>query len=335
MVQAMNIVAVQPVSRGQCPETELEYLEQLVRAAVAEHRPDLVVLPAGLTVGNRGYDGVPAAVRPVDGAPLQMLRLLSRELGVVLAGGFHARRGADAFSTYAIVESNGCTHLSNASALMPQEARWCHQGKTAQGTKIGDVRATMLTGLEWAQQGSSRQLAGQIQLALGGMSWPTTADALSTTSKMWTGNRDAATLDRYLRSLPLWQSRLFGAPAVLAVHGTSSRAPGLGATQIVSADGGVVASIAARDGEGYIAARVTLPTDPIVQHALAGRWIGPGPHRIAFDAALGRAVLAYQRDRVSQRHPWQLWPGADLPDESGPSVAHSLAQATTFDWKAS
>lgn len=336
MPHTVNVVAVQPVVTGNDPEATLEDLERLVRAAVSEHDPDLVVLPAGLTVGNRSAERIPAAVRPVDGAPLQLLRLLSRELGVTVAGGFHARRGRDAVSTYAAVDPDGCTHLSNASSLLPEEARWCAPGDAPQLTRIGTTSAGMLTGLQWAEQTSSRRLTGKVRLVFGGLSWPTAGPSSATTTRMWTGHNDAATLDRYVGSLAMWQARLFGAPTILAVHGRSAHAPGIGATQIVNADGGVVASMPAHDGEGYVAAQLTLPTEVgSPRHALVGRWIGPGPGRVAFESAVGRAALSYQRDRLAHRHPWQHWPGADLPDESGPAPAHSLAHATTFDWKAS
>lgn len=332
MVRALKILAVQPGSPSGPPEAALGRVEELIRAAVREHTPDLVVLPAALTVGNQSPAAVPTAVRPIDGAPLQLLRLLSRELRVAVAAGFHARRGGDVYSTYALVESDGCTHLSNGSSLLPEEARYCASGRGDGFTRVDGLPVGVLTGLEWAETAPVR-LAGKVRLALGGMSWPTTG-SLSRMAKVWTGSDDPDRLDAYLRSLPLWQTRLLGVPAVQAVHGSSKAAPGIGATQIVDADGTVLAALPARDGEGYVAATVTLKNQHRPPQALAGRWIGHGPNRVAHEVAMRREALVYQRHRLGGRHSWQSWPAGDLPDEQGPAPAYAHAQATTFDWKA-
>jgi len=103
----VRVAVVQPDLRVGAVEENLIRLEDLVRDAVQVHQPELVILPESAS-SPTVYDPRPArAARPVDGAPLQLLRHLARELDVIIGGGFLAQRGHDAYSSYALAEPNG------------------------------------------------------------------------------------------------------------------------------------------------------------------------------------------------------------------------------------
>ena len=59
----------------------------------------------------------------MDGAPYQMLRTLARELDCTVGGGFQARRGADTYGTYMLVEPDGSAHLHEFARTHAEQLR--------------------------------------------------------------------------------------------------------------------------------------------------------------------------------------------------------------------
>jgi len=329
---ALRVAAVQPALRLGAVEENLRRVEDLIRDAHREHGPRVILVPEAMTSPNVCSDRMPAVVRPVDGAPFQLLTRLSRELDCVIAGGFLARRGEDAYGTYVLAEPDGRAHLHDKDIPTAWENAYYtggdDEGRThcaALGLDVG-----LASGWEWARYRTARRLRG-VDLVLGGMCWPSFPLDWPWPLRRWV-DREHAIWRQAARELPRQVARLVGAPVVHASHvgpvrGQTPLAPGvpwatqlLGETQICAPDGSILARLTLEDGEGHVAADVVpgavAPVDPLADRfwipvmtaSLHAAWFGMNAH--------GR--LVYRRGRAGGRLPWQAWPGGDLADELGP-----------------
>ena len=341
----VRVAVVQPDLRVGAVEENLIQLEDLVRDAVRVHRPELVILPE--SAGSPTvYDArVARAVRPVDGAPLQLFRHLARELDVIIGGGFLAHRGHDTYNSYALAEPNGAVHLSNHDGSTFWGRHYC-RGTTAAGhaalAGLGGAPVGVACGWEWARTDIARRHRYRVQLMVGGTCWPSYPLNWSGPLDRWMRREHGRQLQQ-ARELPSQMARLLGVPVVLAAHvGTTSFATPLasrlswntelvGESQIVDRDGTVLARLSAADGEGHVSATVTLrppaPVDPLTQLD----WI-PSPTtttRTVRGALRLHGALGYHTQRLLHRHYWQQVPGADLADEIAPGDPGEQATATS------
>src|SRR5262245_2617775 len=85
----------------------LDRAERLIREALSQ-RAEWIVLPELFTSGL-AYDAVnlPSAPRPLDGAPMQLLKRLAKEGRAAIGGAFLARSGRDVFNTFVLVLPTG------------------------------------------------------------------------------------------------------------------------------------------------------------------------------------------------------------------------------------
>jgi predicted amidohydrolase len=345
MSREVTIAAVQPALRLGAVEWNLAHLEDLIRDAVAQHRPEVVVVPEAASSPNVYSPLMRGVARPVDGAPMRLYRQLARELGVVVGGGFLARRGHHVYGTYVLAEPDGRLHLHDKDIPTMWEQNYYtggdDPGRTALAA-LGGAPVGVANGWEWARTGTARRLRGEVQLLLGGMCWPSYPNN-------WRGpfaalaRREHALQRLHARELPRQMARLIGAPVVMPSHvgpidfdtpmvpGLAWRTEMVGETQIVERDGTVLARLTAEDGEGHVAATVTLapptPLDPLAPTY----WIPPlsVATRLAWRATNTHGAVKYQAMKALRRHPWQSWPGGDLPDEVGPGTPGEELQATT------
>ncbi|HEY2203095.1 MAG TPA: carbon-nitrogen hydrolase family protein [Pseudonocardia sp.] len=345
MSRTVTIAAVQPALRLGAVEENLVRLEDLIRDAVATHRPDIVTVPEAASSPNVYSRLMHGVARPVDGAPMRLYRQLARELGVVVGGGFLARRGSHVYGTYVLAEPDGRAHLHDKDIPTMWEQNYYTGGDDPGITSLAvldDTPVGVANGWEWARMGTARRLRGRVRLLLGGMCWPSYPNN-------WRGPfaalaaREHALQLQHARELPRQVARLIGAPVAHPSHvgpidfetplvpGLAWRTEMVGETQIVERDGTVLARLSARDGEGHIAATVTLdepePVDPLGPMY----WIPPlsVTTRAAWAATNTHGALRYRAMRALRRHQWQDWPGGDLPDEIGPSTAAEQRPATT------
>ncbi|HEY1972874.1 MAG TPA: carbon-nitrogen hydrolase family protein [Pseudonocardia sp.] len=341
----VRIAVVQPSLRVGAVEENLIRLEDLVREAVREHQPELVILPEAASSPTVYDQQLSRAARPIDGAPLQLLRHLSRELGVVIGGGFLAHRGHDVFNSYALAEPNGGVHLSNhdGSTFWGRHyARGASRPRRGIVRALGDAPVGVACGWEWARTDTARGLQHRIQLMVGGTCWPSYPLNWSGPVDRWM-RREHDRQVQQARELPGQVARLLGVPVAVAGHVGSARfgtplASGLswdtellGESQIVDRDGTVLARLSSADGEGHISATVTLeppaPLDPLSELS----WI---PNPSTTTRTLRRALrlhgsLGYHTQRLLHRHHWQEVPGADLADEINPGEPGEQASATS------
>lgn len=329
--RTITVAAVQPALALGAVADNLGRLETLIRDAVATHRPDVVMVPESATSPNVYARVLRTTAQPVDGKPMQLLRGLARELGVVVGGGFVAKRGTHTHGTFVLAEPNGAAHLHDKDIPTMWENNYYTGGDDPGLTRLdtlGDLPVGMASGWEWARMGTARRLRGNVEILLGGMCWPSYPNN-------WRGpfgalaTREHALQRQHARELPRQMARLIGAPVVHASHvgpiafdtplapGIGWRTEMIGETQIVERDGTILARLTAEDGEGHIAATVALDAPAPVDPLAPTYWIPPlsVTTRAAWSAMNAHGAMKYRALRAARQHPWQSMPDHDLPDE--------------------
>lgn len=312
-----RIAAVQPRLRVGEVEWNLRRCEELIRKAAAETAPDIVVLPEAVTSPNVYHPSLKAVPTPIDGPAYQLFTGLARQLGCAIGAGYHSVRGDDAHQTYVLAEPNGAAHLHDKD----QPSVWenCYYvGGTDHGvfdTAFGRVGLSM--GFECNRSRTARRFrAGGVQLILGGEclpsypTWPILKGYLRREqSYFWLWAADTT------RTL----ARTVGAPAALAFHvgDLTMRTPLLpgvpwptactGETQIVERDGRVLERMTAADGEGFVAATVTLADPDPLDDIPTGFWLRPQPASIhaVWHVMNRHGRLQYRLNKARRRFPWQ------------------------------
>jgi predicted amidohydrolase len=324
------VAAVQPALVLGEVEDNLRRIEDLVRDAHREHGPQLIVVPEAASSPNVYATALRHVPRPVDGAPFQLYRRLAQELDCQVAGGFLARRGADVYGTYVLAEPDGTTHLHDKDIPTMWEQNYYRGGDDDGITWSRSLDAPMglASGWEWARYRTAARLRGRVQLLAGGMCWPSFPLNWRGPLRPWAA-REHGLQRQFARELPRQMARLIGAPIAIASHVgdiafATPLGPGVpwathmvGETQICERDGTVLGRMTYEDGEGHIAATVGLaapePLDPVDRRY----WI-PNQTvslRAAWHAMNVHGAVKYRAMKRLGRHPWQQWPGGDLPDE--------------------
>ena len=274
----MKVVAVQPRVALGAVERNLTHLEDLIGQAAREHSPQAIFLPESMTSPNLYHRSMRSVARPIDGAPMAMLRRAAREHDCLVGGGFIAVRGSDARGTYALVEPDGTAHLHDKDQPSFWENNY-YSGGTDDGvveTSLGPIG--LANGFEWGRTRTAARMLGRVNLLAGGMHFPSFPTWAVT--KPWFWDRDHQALLQYARETPARMARIIGVPAVHPSHVgdvvmSTPLLPGVdwpticvGETRICDADGVTLGRLAYEDGEGYIAAEVDIlaqprPRDPL------------------------------------------------------------------------
>ncbi len=332
----VRIAAIQPALALGEVDRNLARCEDLVRQAVKEHNPEVVVLPEAVTSPNVFHPVLRSVPFPVDGVPFLFLRDLARELGVTIGGGYLSVRGPDARHTYGLAEPDGTVHLHDKDE--PSAWEYCYYtGGEDDGvfpTRHGVVGCAM--GWEGVRsRTAARMVKGGVQLVIGGNCWPAYPRWLS--SKIL--RRDQEYYELWAADAARNLARAVGAPVAMAWHvgpikGKTPLAPGVpwptnmvGETSIVERDGHVLARRSWTEGEGYVAAEVEIgppePLDPIP----SGFWLRPQTTSLhaVWHLMKAHGRLRYRVDKARGRFPWADGSGHDisntvLPNSLGPSA---------------
>ncbi|ENX17735.1 hypothetical protein F895_00879 [Acinetobacter sp. CIP 64.2] len=331
-----KIAVVQPTLTLGDVDANLLRVEALIRDAYREHAPEIIVLPEAFTSPNVYSPILRTTPEPIDGRPFQLMRRLARELGIVLAGGFLSIRGKHSYGTYLLAEPTGLVHLHDKDIPTAWEQNFYVGGNdhgvvTCQslGCKVG-----LMSGWEWARTGTAARVrAENVQLILGGMCWWSLP--LNWHGPVgWLMRREHALYQRQQYELPGQVARLTGVPIAHAAHVGKIRCntpmlPGIrwetemiGESQICDREGHILARLSFEDGEGHVAADVTLntpkPIDPIPDQY----WIfdvTPMTH-LGWHAANLHGTLAYQLRHRLGCFPWQALESHDLPNLVAPDL---------------
>jgi len=343
--RTVQIAAVQPALRVGAVEDNLIHLEDLIRDAVREHHPAVVIVPEAVTSPSVYTPRMATVARPIDGAPMALFRQLARELDVVVGGGFLAHRGRDVRGTYVLAEPDGRVHLHDKDIPTMWENHYYRGGSDPGRTRVSALAGApvgMACGWEWARVATARRLQYRIQLLVGGMCWPSYPNNWPPPLGSWMRHEHLRQL-QHARELPAQMARLLGAPVAIASHvGPVSfdtplaskvhwHTDLIGETQIVERDGSILARLGPDDGEAHISAKVHLARPQPLDSILELDWIPPlGPTtRAAWRGLNVHGALTYRVKRLLRSHPWQSWPAADLPNEIGPGDPGEQPVATS------
>ena len=308
----LRVAAVQMTARLGAVETNLRAAEGLVREAFRAGA-EWVVLPEFFPSAMAYHPSLHRAVRPVDGAPAELLKRLAREHGGPVGGSFMARRHRGIYNTFVLALPDGTVRMHDKD----QPTMWenCYYaGGGDDGiltTPAGPVGAALCW--ELVRTRTARRLLGRVGLVLAGSCWWTLPDRRvpGFPPRLHRWNR------RTLRETPGRFARLLGVPVVHAAHAGTFEArlplaPGfpyrsayLGETQIVDGSGGILARMDAAAGEGFVVAEVEVDPGGRPAAGIPDRfWIPHVPPAI-------RLVWGYQNlhGRIHHRRRMRRGPG--------------------------
>jgi predicted amidohydrolase len=336
----LKIAVVQPALRLADEDGNLRRVEALVHDAVRENDPDIVVLPEAYNMPNIYHPVLRQTPVPIDGAPYQLLKKMAREHGCWVTGGYVSLRGRRPRHSYVMAEPDGSTYIHDKDEPSVWENCYYTSGKDdgVFSTPFGRIGCAM--GFETARSRTAlRMRDGGVQLILGGDCWPSNPATPAFLRKLWEREQEYYML--WAADTPSVLARAVGAPAAVAFHvgPIDLTWPGLprlpyptimtGESQIVSPDGKVLARMTYDDGEGSVAATVTVGRPEPMNEIPSSFWLRP--NTFVFNAFWhytklhGRARFRY--DLLARRFPWQGREHADLP---GYNPGASKAEPNAF-----
>jgi predicted amidohydrolase len=305
----------------------LEKTERLIREAIAL-RAEWIVLPEFFTSGL-AFDPVnlPNAPRPLDGAPMQMLKRLAKEGGAAIGGAYLARRGRDVFNTFVLALPTGevFTHDKDFPTTSMESSLYAggeddefvkeieRKGVSTEREVVASRPDNIKSGVfrlpnglsvgvamcwEQVRYRTARRMRGQVDLVLTASGWP----AFASDPKIVETPRRLARLV----GAPVVHASIVGpVPSASAPDGTGSRTLQFsGESQIVGGDGKSVAIRHFAEGEGVLVGEIetehVTPSEAIPDGTF---WTPEGPGDASTfwhtSGAAGRAIYFERRATLS------------------------------------
>lgn len=242
-----------------------------------------ILLPEMFTSGAAFHPDMIRAIRPLDGAPAQLLQDKARRHQVTIGGSFLAQEGNQVHNSFLLFLPDGSHHRHDKDQPTYWETCYYQDG-TYDGvlhTSAGDVGVALCW--EMIRSRTARRLRGKVQLLLAGSTWwtlPNEADAEHPFRK--------ANLEM-LQQAPGRLARMLGVPVIHASHAgpfsgfDSPELPDvaydsvyLGETMICDAAGNTLAQRSMQQGAGVVTADIDMaalakPTESIPERF----WLPP------------------------------------------------------------
>lgn len=285
--QSIRAAAVQLQGVAGNVAATLERVEQLAEAACAAGAR-LLALPEFFTSPVALDERVHRAVLPPRNMALDLLRRLARRHGCCVGGSMLIADGGEIYNRYHFVQADGQVFLHDKDLPTMWENAFYRGGGDdgAFDTAIGGVGAAVCWELIRTQ--TVRRLRGRVGVAMTGTHWWTLPHNWS--SLVGGGLAPLAQFNRYLsENAPAEFARRLGAPVLQASHCGALRSrflllPGLplapaydtefvGQTQIVDAQGHVLAQRQAQEGPGFVIADITIGAQAPRLPLEPGYWI--------------------------------------------------------------
>jgi predicted amidohydrolase len=297
----VRVAAIQIHPKLADVSANVERAEQLIREAIGA-RAEWIVLPEFFTSGL-AYDplNLPNAPRPLDGAPMQMLKRLAREGRAAIGGAFLARSGRDVFNTFVLVLPTGeafshdkdfpttsmesslyaggeddefVKEIQKKGVATEREIVPSRPDNAKSGVFRLPTRLSVGAAMCWEQvrYRTARRMRGQVDLVLTASGWP----AGGSDPKIVETPRRLARLV----GAPVVHASIVGAvPSAGAPDGTGSRTLQFsGESQIVDGSGKSVAIRHFSEGEGVLVGEIepgrVMPTEAIPDGTF---WTPEGP----------------------------------------------------------
>ena len=293
--QTIRVAAVQMHATLGEVDTNLENAERWVRLAMREGAR-WIVLPEFFTTGIAHHPTkLLSAYRPLDGAPMQLLKRLAREGDVYVAGSFLARSGPDVFNTFVLASPAGEVYTHDKDFPTTDiESTVYAGGEDDEFVKELGRHATVASkqpvlsrpeniksavfalpngmtagaALCWEQcrYRTARRLTGRVDLVLAASGWPFLSQNVSRATPG--AGRGALDAGEAIRETPRRLARLVGAPIIHAslVGDTWNSAGSVlggegvlrfsGESQVADAHGRTLARRGYGEGEGLVVAEI-------------------------------------------------------------------------------
>ncbi|MGW8247981.1 MAG: carbon-nitrogen hydrolase family protein [Acidiferrobacterales bacterium] len=264
----IKAAAIQMVAKlGDVP-ANLAQAERLIRQAIKQGA-DWIILPEMFTSAVAFHNDVLKAIQPVDGAPLQMMKKLSREGSVVIGGSFLAKEKNDIYNAFFLVFPDGTMTRHNKDLPTYWENCYYKGGKDngVMSTPVGPVGSVLCW--EFIRSQTPKRLLKKVNLVVGGSCWWTLPDDADPASPRWADNL------KMLKQAPPNMARMLGVPVIHGSHAgsfngffspdlpnTAYNSSYLGESMIVDAQGKVLASRSRKKGAGVVTASLETSTQP-------------------------------------------------------------------------
>ena len=294
--RTVRVAAVQMHATLGEVDANLENAERWVRLALREGAR-WVVLPEFFTSGIAHHPTkLLHADRPLDGAPMQLLKRLAREGDAHIAGSFLARSGADVFNTFVVASPTGDVYTHDKDFPTTDiESTVYAGGEDAEFVKELSLQTTVTSkqpipsrsqnnksavftlqngmnvgaALCWEQcrYRTARRLTGRVDLVLAASGWPFLSPSNISRANPASG-QGVLDAGEAIRETPRRLARLVGAPVVHAslVGETWNSAGSIlggeavlrfsGESQISDAHGRTLARRGYAEGEGLVVGEV-------------------------------------------------------------------------------
>ncbi|HEX2127909.1 MAG TPA: carbon-nitrogen hydrolase family protein [Solirubrobacterales bacterium] len=261
----MRAAAIQLEAKLADVEENLAMCERLA-AEAAEGGAELIVLPEFFSSAIGFAPELASAVRPIDGAPAELLRDLAVRHRALVGGSFLARdEDGEVRNAFLLYEPDGSLAGRHDKDMPTMWENSFYVGGNDDGviTTSSGLRLGVALCWELMRTQTPRRLAGRVDIVVGGSGW-------WSQPANWPGplvggaeRRNRALARRAAAEFPLY----VGVPLVHASHAGSLRCgmPGAiggyvghfeGAAMVVERDGRVLAERDWSDGEGVLVAEV-------------------------------------------------------------------------------
>ncbi|MGC9325085.1 MAG: carbon-nitrogen hydrolase family protein [Desulfomonilia bacterium] len=295
MAEMITAAAVQMKAELGNVEANLLKADTLIEEATSKGAK-IIILPEFFTSAAAFHPRLLEASLPLVGKAYDLLVGKARAHQVYVGGSYLASRDGEVYNTFVLAMPDGRT----ATHDKDQPTMWenCYYiGGDDDGilnTPLGPMGAVLCW--EFVRNRTVQRLLGKVDLVVGGSCWWTVPSGWPPVYFWNWHNRKNKKL---MSTTPATFSRLLGVPVIHAAHAGDFRASMpllplapysssyLGETQIVDRTGVILARMKAEEGEGVIAADITIGrVTPSLAHSTTF-WIPKLP-------LLFRVVWAYQ-----------------------------------------
>ncbi|TFG23785.1 MAG: carbon-nitrogen hydrolase family protein, partial [Promethearchaeota archaeon] len=166
----MKIAAIQMRAKFANVDENLKISEKLANNAFLAGA-EMVILPEFFTTAMGFHPKMLDTARPIDGAPMQLLKNLASKYHGIIGGSFIAFRGEDCYNTFALVFPDGTIYFHDKD----QPTMWenCYYlGGNDDGvleTKIGNIGVALCW--EFVRTRTVKRMLNRIDLVVGGSCW--------------------------------------------------------------------------------------------------------------------------------------------------------------------
>jgi len=276
--ETLKVAAIQMEPQLGAVDANLAQAEQLVREAAAK-QATLIMLPEMFTSAAAFHEDIIKAIRPLNGAPAQLLKDLARQDNTIVGGSFLAEDEGRVFNTFLLAMPDGTTFRHDKD--FPTYWETCYYEKGNDDGVLPTPLGPLGTALCWEmiRSGTARRLRGKVQLLLAGSTWWTLPEEAGPDHPLRAVNLEM------LMEAPPRLARMLGVPVVHAAHagpfvGYESpelpdvpyRSVYLGEAMITDASGNVLARRKLDDGAGVVTADITVSPDATPSEAIPERF---------------------------------------------------------------